>query len=191
MFNKVDFVRFSANISNKFSIMKYDFWCFVFDFCEIDEQIIDAIFVHIDIDLNVAIEKRDDFDAMIEREIIFVQNIVFFDVANDENTFSNVDIDVTNEIIENELSKIDFKWLTNDVNNNIDSIVDENVAKNVDIVITVFDVDFEIVVILTNSIFDVENDVIIANSFNVNLMNSFDENIAISFANFVCFWWWF
>ena len=52
--------------------------------------------MHVDIDFDVKIEKRENFDAMIEREIISIQNICFFDVA----------IDVTNEINENEISKI-------------------------------------------------------------------------------------
>ena len=39
--------------------------------------------------MNVAIEKRENFDAMIKRDVISVQNIDFFDVSIDEidNTF--------------------------------------------------------------------------------------------------------
>ena len=44
-----------------------------------------AFFKNLHIDLNVAIEKRENFDAMIERDVISVQNIDFFDVAIDEN----------------------------------------------------------------------------------------------------------
>ena len=42
------------------------------------------------IDLNVAIERRKSFDATIDFETIFVQDIDFFDVAIDEinNMFS-------------------------------------------------------------------------------------------------------
>ena len=40
------------------------------------------------IDLNVAIEKRENFDAT-NRETIFVQNIDFFDVAIDEKSDEN------------------------------------------------------------------------------------------------------
>ena len=47
---------------------------------------------------DVEIERRENFDAMSERETISTQNIDFFDVANDENTFFDVDIDVTNEV---------------------------------------------------------------------------------------------
>ena len=38
------------------------------------------------IHLNVAIEKRKNFDATTDRETIFVQNIDFFDVAIDEKS---------------------------------------------------------------------------------------------------------
>ena len=58
---------------------------------EINEQTIDTFFVFVVIILNVAIEKRNDFDAMIEREIISIQNIDFFNVAID------VQINVTNK----------------------------------------------------------------------------------------------
>ena len=74
--NKFDFVRFSTNISNKLSIIKYDFWYFDFDVekinDEINEQIIDAIFNVFDIIFDVKTEKRDDFNAMTEREIISI-----------------------------------------------------------------------------------------------------------------------
>ena len=40
--------------------------------------------MNLHIDLNVAIEKRENFDAMIERDVISVQNIDFRDVAIDE-----------------------------------------------------------------------------------------------------------
>ena len=46
--------------------------------------------MNLHIDLNVAIEKRKNFDTMIKRDVISVQNIDFFDVSIDEinNTFS-------------------------------------------------------------------------------------------------------
>ena len=43
-----------------------------------------AFFKNLHINLNVAIEKRKNFDAIIERDVIFVQNIDFFDVSIDE-----------------------------------------------------------------------------------------------------------
>ena len=43
-----------------------------------------AFFNDLHIDLNVAIERRENFDAMTERDAISVQNIDFFDVAIDE-----------------------------------------------------------------------------------------------------------
>ena len=123
---------------------------------------------------DVKIEKRDDFDVMTEREIISIQNI-FFDVA----------IDITNEIFENEISIIDFDEIINNININVDSFVDKNVAKNDDIVIIVFDikknVDFDA---------NIAINIVFANSFVVILTNSLDiiklndKNIANSIANF-------
>ena len=48
-----------------------------------------AFFKNLHIDLNVAIEKRENFDATIDFETISAQNIDFRDVAIDEinNTF--------------------------------------------------------------------------------------------------------
>ena len=48
-----------------------------------------AFFKNLHIDLNVAIEKRENFDAT-DRETISIQNIDFLDVAIDEinDTFS-------------------------------------------------------------------------------------------------------
>ena len=157
-------------------MIKNNSWCFDkyfdTDVCAVNEQIFDAIFVHIDINFDVKIERRDDFDAMIERVTISIQNNVFFDVA----------IDIANEIIENELSKIEFDWFVNNLNINVDSF-DINstnfvfdVEKNVDIDAN-FAIDMifanSIVVISTNFVFDVKKivcktislDVIFANSF--------------------------
>ena len=50
-------------------------------------------------------KRREDFDAMIEREIISTQNICFLDVAID--AFDDC-FDMTNEIKKNEISMIDF-----------------------------------------------------------------------------------
>ena len=38
--------------------------------------------MHFNIRFDVNIERRKDFDAMIKREIISIQNNCFFDVAN-------------------------------------------------------------------------------------------------------------
>ena len=45
-----------------------------------------AFFNDLHIDLNVAIEKRESFDAAIDRETISAQNIDFFGVAIDEKS---------------------------------------------------------------------------------------------------------
>ena len=58
------------------------------------------------------------------------------------------------------------------MSNNIDSFVDEDVAENVDIVITVFDVDFEDVNVA------ISLDMIFASSFDVVVANSLDVNVA-------------
>ena len=44
-----------------------------------------AFFENLHIDLNVAIERRESFDATTDRETISVQNIDFLDVAIDKN----------------------------------------------------------------------------------------------------------
>ena len=49
---------------------------------------------------DVKIEKRENLNAMTERETISTQNICFRDVV--------VEINVANEINENEISMIDF-----------------------------------------------------------------------------------
>ena len=48
-----------------------------------------AFFKDLHINLNVAIERRESFDAMIDRETISVQNIDFFDVSIDEKSDEN------------------------------------------------------------------------------------------------------
>ena len=194
--------------------MKYDFWCFASDFCEVSEQIFDAVFVHVDIDFDVSIEKRDDFKAMIERETISTQNNCFLDVARSwDDCF-----DVADEVKEDELEE--------SVSINVDSLDDEDVAIDVNIVITAFDVEKDVIdaniaidvisvdsldVNFANFAFDVERDVdiaiafdvsfanfafdvdfdvdvLVANSLDVAFANSFASSLTI-FANF--FWWWF
>ena len=49
-----------------------------------NNQTMFIFFNDLHIDLNVAIEKRKNFDAMIDRETISVQNIDFFDVSIDK-----------------------------------------------------------------------------------------------------------
>ena len=154
-------------------MIRYNFWYFDVD-CEIDEQIIDAIFSAFDLIFDVETERREDFDAVIEREIISIQNIDFRDVVE----FVEVDcFDVADDVKESELLKID-EWLKDDVNINVDSLDDEDVAEDVVIVITVFDVDEDVI------------DADIASSFDVDFAISLDVDFAISHADFVNFWWW-
>ena len=45
-----------------------------------------AFFKNLHINLNVAIEKRESFDAVTDRETISAQDIDFFDVSIDKNS---------------------------------------------------------------------------------------------------------
>ena len=94
---------------------------------EINEQTIFAFFENLYIDLNVTIEKRKNFDALTNRETIFVQNINFFDVAN-------VAIDDENDMFfERSRTIFDVKIEKNknfDVKN--EKIIDRNDEKNFD-----------------------------------------------------------
>ena len=88
---------------------------------------------------------------MIEHEIISIQNICFFDVAID---VINDYFDVANKINKNEISIIDFDWLINNVNINV-NLFHENVTNIIKIA---FDIIFanSFVVNLTNFVFDVK-----------------------------------
>ncbi|KAG7007386.1 hypothetical protein G7Y79_00010g028870 [Physcia stellaris] len=55
-----------------------------------------AFFNDLHIDLNVAIERRENFDAT-DRETISVQDIDFFDVAIDEKSDREVTSDATTD----------------------------------------------------------------------------------------------
>ena len=64
---------------NKSSIIRYDFWCWCFDIefwakiiNKVNEQTIETIFNAFDEIVRVNFERRDDFDATIEREIISI-----------------------------------------------------------------------------------------------------------------------
>ena len=93
-----------------------------------------AFFNDLHIDLSVAIEKRENFDATIDRETISVQNIDFFDVADvaidDENdTFSERSRTTSDVEIERNKSFDDVKDVTDDSTTNFD---DENDEKIID-----------------------------------------------------------
>ena len=213
MWKKFVFLDFSANISYRSSIVRYDFWCFAFD--EIDEQVNIAIFVHLNVDFDVKIEKRDDFDATTEREIISIQNIHFLDVATD--AISDC-FDVIDDVNENENFVIDSERLIDDLNIETDSF-DENVANDVDIAIIAFEnsidstddcftvkkkvdiaiIAFENSIDSTDNCFDVKKKINIAIiAFDVDFAYSldviiaiiasiaFDENVTIFLADFVC-----
>ena len=66
--------------------------------------------MYFDINFDKNIKKRKNFDAIIEREIIAIQNICFRDVT----------INVTNNVSKNEIFEIMFNELINNININID-----------------------------------------------------------------------
>ena len=125
-----------------------------------------------DIRFDVKIEKRESFDATIERETISAQNIDFFDVSID--AISDC-FDVVNDVNENENFVIDSEELIDDVNIETDSL-DENVANDVDIAIIAFDDLID----STDDCFDVKKEINIAIiAFDVNFAYSLDVVIAI------------
>ena len=87
--------------------------------------------------------------------------------------------DIVNKIKKNKLSIIDFEWLTNNINIDVD-LFDINIAKNVNIANS-FNV------IIANSVFDIKKRVNVAISFvviklnNTIITNSITTNFSISF----------
>ena len=79
---------------------------------------------------------------------------------------------MTNNVLQNEIFEIVFDKLIDNANIKFNSFRDEKVAKNVNIAI------------IANIVFDVD----FANSFRNEIKdaNFFDENVIISFSNFVC-----
>ena len=55
-----------------------------------------AFFNDLHTDLNVAIEKRENFDATTDRETISAQNMSFLDVSTDKNSDKVIDDSTTN-----------------------------------------------------------------------------------------------
>ena len=69
---------------------------------------INAIFAIFDNRFDVKIEKRENFETMTERKTISIQNNDFRDVAKLTKIDDFEIMNVTNEINENKISKIDF-----------------------------------------------------------------------------------
>ena len=109
-----------------------------------------AFFKNLHINLNIAIEKRKNFDATTDRETISVQNIDFFDIAIDEK-FENV-------------SKKKFKKVINDATINFDDEKNDTFFERSR---TIFDVNIE----KNENFDDIKNDEII------NSNNEKNENI--------------
>ena len=102
-----------------------------------------TFFKNLHINLNVAIEKRENFDTTISRETIFVQNIDFFDVAIDKNfdeiSKKNMFFERSRTISDTNIEKnMNFDEMKNDemINRNNETknekIIDRNDVKNFD-----------------------------------------------------------
>ena len=156
---------------NKSLMIKYNFWCFD---CEIDEQIFDAIFAIRNIRFDVKIKRRENFNVLIKREIISIQNIDFFDVANCENiSFNKITIFDVIEKLKNEIFEMNFAKLVNNMNINVD-LFDKNVVNNVNVANDTMNIRFAIIVFNIKKSVDVANDVnIVIDTINVNFANSF------------------
>ena len=131
--------------------------------------------MHLSVDLDTEIERRDDFDATTEREAISVQNIDFFGVAvGAVNDYFDVEKNVAKEVSTNEFFEITSKKIIDDVSTNVDSLDDEDVTEDVNTAITAFVDSID----TTNDCFDVTKNVIIAitASIDVAFADSFDAN---------------
>ena len=110
---------------------------------ETNEQLIVDFFNDLHIDLNVAIERRKNFDAAIDRETISAQDIDFLDVA----------IDVKSDDTLSESSRT-----TSDVeierDKSFDDVSDEKIIDRDDETEEVDDIDFEICVESETTDFD-------------------------------------
>ena len=77
-------------------------WCFDEEIRdEVNEQAMLAFFKDLHIDFDVAIERRENLSATIDRETISAQNIDFLDVAIDENSEEISKEDVTSDMTTN------------------------------------------------------------------------------------------
>ena len=83
-----------------------------------------AFFNDLHIDLSVAIERRESFDAVIDRETISVQNIDFLDVAIDKNS-EDVSEEVASETTTDFDDVNDEKIIDRDDVEDFDSKADE------------------------------------------------------------------
>ena len=104
-----------------------------------------AFFKNLHINLNVAIEKRKNLNATMNREAISVQDIDFFDVAIDKNSDENSEkINDTFSERSRTISdtNIERNKIFDDVEN--EKIIDRNDEKNKNIDYFATNFDFEI-----------------------------------------------
>ena len=109
----------------------WEFWCFDRIWADFWNETFFNVF---DIDFDENIERRENFDEIIDRETISAQNIDFFDVdvARDVDfaidviltSFAFISLDVVIAII---VILTNFAFdVSNDVNINVDSLDDRN-----------------------------------------------------------------
>ena len=135
--------------------------------------------MHLNVDLDTEIEKRDDFDATTERETISAQNIDFFDVAVDAvSDCFDVEKNVAEKVSTSEFFEIISEEIIDDVSINADSLNDENVTKNVNIAIIAFVDSID----TANDCFDVTKNVIIAIIANIDVI--FADSLDADFDDF-------
>ncbi|KAG6994197.1 hypothetical protein G7Y79_00046g082480 [Physcia stellaris] len=92
---------------------------------EVNEQAEFAFFNDLHIDLDVAIGRRENFDAIIERDAISVQDIDFFDVAIDKNSDENSEEITDDSIIDFDDTLSERSRTSSDVNIERDKIFDD------------------------------------------------------------------
>ena len=106
-------------MTNKLFIVKYIL--FDIDFCEkINEKKSDKIDAFLK-NLNTSLNRRESFDDVNDFEIIFAQNICFFDVAkNVANKVNSIKINKINSI---KINKV-MKKVDNKINDEIKSCLE-------------------------------------------------------------------
>ena len=124
---------FSANISNKSSMVRYGFWCFGVGFGGVGGQIFGAVSVHLGIGFAAGIGRRDGFGATTGREAISAQDIGFFGVA----------IGVIGGVSWSEVFGVVFDEATGGVCNDVVSLRGGGVAGGVGIAATAFDISID------------------------------------------------
>ena len=194
-------MRFSANISNRSSIVRYGSWCccccFGFGVCGVGGQVFGAVSVHVDTGFGVGTGRREGFGALTGREAISAQDICFrgvaigVGVAGGEGTSSDVETGVAGGVRGSEVWEVDSDWLTGGVSINAGSLGGGGVAGGVGIAATAFGVGSGVVgVAVSLSMVSAGSlGVVTADSLGVVTAGSLGVGFAVSLAGFSVFWW--